>query len=303
MTGRLCSGAAAPSRVAFSRSWAGTPSSLRVQRRYLEYWGLSVTGRTQPYAQGDTFPRLDNTKYVVDKPSATAAGLTGNPCNIAYDSENIFSVKGYSAVERDHYQPLRGITRHAPDPVTAQQAQVVSDILVRLFSVPDPAGVEVGTTNNNKNTTAGVGGRPTLRQVWWGQLLKDFPSLKTPCTPTFRTNWEVFFAKATAVAHDDAALKALAAPFLREQMQGEKTYICYAMVWRFTERLADALATLGRAAGVERHEQRLSRVVLESVTKRTLDTLADEPWAHPETTSPLNVDVSQFRAWHEAGYW
>lgn len=263
--------------VATSRCGGSVPT-LRMPKRFLEYWGIGVTGRTQRYAQGEAFASLDNMHNVCDKPSAAAASLTGNQCNIAYTTDNIFSVKDYSAVENHHYQPLRGVNTHRIDPIAAETAARISGLLAQLLSAPSA---------------------PTaLRERWWSQLLTDFPSLATPCTPTFRTEWEVYMATATGVGHDDAAVKELAKPFLAKQR--EEHFISYGMVWRIAERLCDALDSV---PGVQAHERRLARVVVERVIKLSLDTIADEPWAHSETTSPLNVDVSQFRAWHEAGYW
>jgi len=256
------------------RCAAVAQASLVCQRRHLEYWGATVTGRTQPYAQGDVLPRLDNTQSAINKGTSAAASMTGNPSGIAYDASNIFSVENYSILEKEHYQPLRGITKHKVEPLQKDAGPAVAALLEDLAS-------------------EGV-----LEEYWWGQLLKDFPSLEKPCTPAFQKSWEEFYRAACAVAHDDAAVTVLSKPFLRVQMQ--KNYISYAMVWRFAERLADAMET---APDVTKYERRASRLVVERVTKLMLDTIADEPWAMQETTSPLNVDISNFRAWHEAGNW
>ncbi|EPY41031.1 hypothetical protein AGDE_01971 [Angomonas deanei] len=80
----------------------------------------------------------------------------------------------------------------------------------------------------------------------------------------------------------------------------QKKYISYAMVWRIAERLADALEA---APFLSRYESKTSRPAVERVTKIMLDTIADEPWSHQDATNPLLVDISNFRAWHEAGNW
>lgn len=271
------------------------PTPLFTAKRGLEYWGMGVTGRTQPYAQGEGLRQLDNMKHAVAQSSAAAASLTGNPNNVAYTSENIFSVEDYSAVERDHYQPLRGLTHHRIDPISPIDASTAHEVLLRCFGKDEAPAASSSTSAEGKNTDYSSS---TLRGLWWGLMLKDFPSLRTPATNEFRTAWEVFFTEAAQMANESEKVKAMATVFLKQQR--EHHYICYAMCWRLTERLGDAVELLPE---VSAHESRVCRLVLEQVMKLSLDTLADEPWAHQETTSPLNVDVSQFRAWHEAGFW
>lgn len=289
-----------------SRGMADTASctgALRAQRRGLEYWGIGVTGRTQPYAQGDMLPRLDNMKQCVAKSSTTAAALTGNPNIMAYDSSTIFSVKDYSAYERDHYQPLRGITTHRVDALTPGYASTVSTLLQRLFAVPD-GDHGINPSKPRANPDIPVRGL-NLRELWWTRLLQDFPSLKTPATPAFRLEWEQFFIKAAEVSENAKTVQELSRPFILQQL--EKHFINYAMIWRIAERLSDALAAMTRKAQHESivtpQEHHMAKVVIERIIKLALDTLAAEPWAHQETSSPLHVEVSQFRAWHEAGNW
>ncbi|KAL7695347.1 hypothetical protein N2W54_004410 [Lotmaria passim] len=243
-------------------------------QRFIEYWGSSVTGRTQAYAQGDMLPRLDNTRNAINKATSAAASLTGNPNGIAYDASNIFNVEGFSPLEKAHYQPLRGITKHKVEPLAASDANAAAALLKDL--------IEEGA----------------MEEHWWSLVLKDFPSMKKPCTPEFRTAWEKFYVKACTVAHDDTAVKAVAAPFLRTQMQ--VNYISYAMVWRLAERLCSVFDT---APEVNKYERRVGRLAVERVTKLMLDTIADEPWANQDAVNPLFVEVSNFRAWHEAGNW
>nr|CAJ2476849.1 unnamed protein product [Leishmania braziliensis] len=247
---------------------------LTVQQRFVEYWGSGVTGRTQPYAQGDMLPRIDNTRYPVNKATSAAASLTGNPSGIAYDASNIFHVEGFSPLEKEHYQSLRGSTTHKVEPLSPH---VVKDVMALLKDMSEDG---------------------VLEEHWWGRVLKDFPSMKTPCTVEFKKAWEAFYTEVSGVAHDNEAVKAISKPFLQTQMQ--KNYISYAMVWRLAERLCDAFAVASDLTMYERH---WGRLVVERVTKLMLDTMADEPWAHQEATSPLHVDISNFRAWHEAGYW
>lgn len=285
-----------------SSSFSCCPSSLRAQRRFLEYWGIGVTGRTQPYAKGDMFPRLDNMKNAITNPSAAAAAVTGNPNNMCYDSSNIFSVKDYSAGERDHYQPLRGVETHRIDPLPPGDAATVSALLQRLFATPEShASTAFPRPSNPDLPLEGW----ALRELWWHKLLTDFPSLRTPATPAFRKEWEDFFLKTAEVADDVHAVQELSRPFILHQL--EKHFINYAMIWRITERLADALEGMNPRARhqgvVSADEHRMAKVVLERITKLALDTLASQPWAHQETISPLHVEVSQFRAWHEAGNW
>lgn len=267
-----------PRRSASLAAAAGAASAaLVVQRRRLEYWGLTVTGRTQPYAQGDMLPRVDNTKHVVSSASAAAAGLTGNQNNAAYDSSNIFSPADYSAMEGQHYQPFRGSEKYVIDPIHEKDGAAAAQVMCGLME-PE---VEV-----------------SLEYLWWARLLKDFPSLRKPVTPTFKKAWQDFYIAALRAAHDDAAVTELARPFLAEQMQ--RNFIGQSMVWRIAEKLGDALESAPRAS---HYERRASRVAVERATKLLLNTLADEPWAHYESTNPLYVDLSGFRAWHEAKNW
>lgn len=252
----------------------GGRTSIFTQQRFVEYWGLTVTGRTQPYAQGDMIPRVDNTRYAVNKGTSAAASATGNPAGIAYDSSNIFSVEGFSPLEKEHYQPLRGIATHKIEPFAASAAKDAAALLKDL--------IEEGA----------------MEEHWWGRVLKDFPSMRKPCTPEFCRAWEKFYMEVCEVAHDNEAVKAIAKPFLRTQMQ--VNYISYAMVWRLAERLCDSFNT---APEVNTYEQRVGRLAVERVTKLMLDTIADEPWANQDATNPLYVEVGNFRAWHEAGNW
>nr|CCC89804.1 unnamed protein product [Trypanosoma congolense IL3000] len=251
-------------------------ATVLIQKRGVEYWGSSVTGRTQPYAQGDMIPRLDNTRHVVNKPSGAAASLTGSNLGIAYDSDNIFSAKDYSCVEKEHYQPLRGIERYKIEPMNESDGLAARSML------------EEAETSKSRNFEAS----------WWGAVLKDFPSLKKVCDDSFKAEFTEFYRNAISVVHDEAAVKALAVPFVRRQMQ--ENYICFPMFWRIAEKLADAME---KVSHVRNGTRSVSRIAVERVTKIALNTIADEPWAHSEMTSPLLFDVSNFRAWHEAGNW
>ncbi|EAN92065.1 putative NADH-ubiquinone oxidoreductase complex I subunit [Trypanosoma cruzi] len=266
--------------LAFYARARGAPSAasaaLLLQRRRVEYWGSSVTGRTQPFAQGDMLPRLDNTRNAINKSSSAAASITGNHLGIAYDGNNIFSVEEYSRLEKEHYQPLRGVSRYKVEPINEGDGLTTQRLMLEL----------------EEDTVVG------LDAAWWGAVFKDFPSLKKPCTSEFKAEFADFYKQALGVAHDEAAVTALAVPFVRRQMQTK--FISFPMFWRIAEKLSDALVT---AAAGRRHEMRVSRIAVERVTKIALNTIADEPWAHKDTTSPLLFDVSNFRAWHEAGNW
>ncbi|KPI89790.1 hypothetical protein ABL78_1053 [Leptomonas seymouri] len=271
---RVSASSALRTRTTTTTTTTRARTCVFTQQRFLEYWGATVTGRTQAYAQGDMIPRLDNTRHAVNKASSAAASVTGNPAGIAYDSSNIFNVGGFSPLEKDHYQPLRGIATHKVEPLAASVAKDAAALLKDL--------IEEGL----------------MEEHWWDHVLKDFPSMKKPCTPEFRNAWETFYVQACAVAHDDEAVMTIARPFMRTQMQ--VNYISYAMVWRLAERLCDAF---DRAPEVNKYERRVGRLTVERVTKLMLDTIADEPWANQDATNPLFVDVSNFRAWHEAGNW
>lgn len=258
---------------------SGTPfvPSLQIQRRFLEYWAVGVSAATQEFAQGDMMPRVSNVRIPVNQPSTEAASVTGNQNNMVYDSSNIFHVTEYSPAECAHYQSMRGTTTHRIDAVREGDGKAMVQLMMDLTS---PNAVV------------------TLDELWWRVVLKDFPSLHKVCTAEFQKAWQDFYATAGALVHDKQAVRELAAPFMRTQMQ--KNYISYAMVWRLAERLADALEM---APAMTRYERRATRVVVECVTKIALDTIREEPWAHADTTDPLLVDVSNFRAWHEAGFW
>ncbi|AAZ10399.1 NADH-ubiquinone oxidoreductase complex I subunit, putative [Trypanosoma equiperdum] len=251
-------------------------ATLLLQRRGVEYWGSSVTGRTQPYAQGDLIPRVDNMRHVVSKSSSAAANLTGSNLGVAYDSDTIFSVAGYSRAEKEHYRPLRGIARYKIEPM-AESDTVAAQGLLEQAEMSKSISFVVS---------------------WWGGVLKDFPSLKKVCDDTFKEEFTSFYKSALSVAHDDAAVKALAVPFVRRQMQ--EHYISFPMFWRIAEKLADAIEKVPQ---MQKPARSVSRIAVERVTKIALNTIADEPWALDEMTSPLLFDVSNFRAWHEAGNW
>ncbi|KAG8346368.1 hypothetical protein ERJ75_000133100 [Trypanosoma vivax] len=258
------------------RSYTATVAALFCQRRGMEYWGYSVTGRTQPYAQGDMLPRVDNTRHPVNKACSVAASLTGSQVGIAYDSNNIFDVEAYSRLEKDHYRPIRGISRYKVEPVGEGEGQTTLRAVEELESE-----VAVG-----------------LDVLWWGAVLKDFPSLAKICSEEFKAEFVAFYKAAFLVAHNEAAVTELASPFVRRQMQ--ENYISFPMFWRIAEKLADGLE---KRASSEVQGRSMFRVVVERVTKIALNTIADEAWANDDATSPLLFDVSNFRAWHEAGNW
>ncbi|RNF08146.1 hypothetical protein TraAM80_02903 [Trypanosoma rangeli] len=111
---------------------AAAVAALLLQRCRVEYWGSSVTGRTQPYAQGDMLPRVDNTRAAINKSTSVAASLTGNYLGIAYDSSNSFSADEYNRLEKEHYQPLRDIAHYKVEPIGAGDGLTTQELLQEL---------------------------------------------------------------------------------------------------------------------------------------------------------------------------
>lgn len=247
----------------------------RTTLRRVEYYAVTVSGRTQPYAQGDVLPRLDNTKLAVSNPTGAAAAVTGNQSNPVYTTETMFDLRAAGALECSHFRYSKGIHSWKVEPLADGEAMRAAKSIESLLD------------------------SPKVDKLFWDLLFKDFPSMKKAFPEEVKKEFADYFRQIVSLADDDAAVASVAEPFLLKHW--ETTYINPTTMWRIVETLA--LAVELQMAANCKYEKRTTRQVLERVTKIGLNTLAKQPWMHEESTSPLFQEVGGFRAWHEAGFW
>lgn len=252
------------------------PAALLVQRRSTEYWGSTVTGRTQPFAQGDVLPRAHNTFNGSSKAVPNSAALTGASHNVTYDSNSMFDVAAQLGAERYHNHSHNGVFTYRVNPIDAGDSGKVVEVFDELI------------TQKTKQ-----------QEHLWGRLFKDFPTLKTPLNSALQAEILEFYRAACGAADSEAAVEVLATPFI-EKLLVEHT-IAPHMVWRIAEKLSDAVELLTTERN--RYERRACRNVIERVTKIALNTLEKKPWTHPDAVDPMQMEVGGLRAWHEAGNW
>lgn len=241
----------------------------------IEYFAIGVTGRTQDFAQGDKFPTLDNTRVGVVSASGQAAAITGNPNNVLYDSESIFDLRATSKADKAHYRFMNGVDHWKVVPLNPEESERCATALKEFFSGND------------------------VEKLFWDKLFKDFPSLKTPFTDTLKSEYTNYFQQVVSVADDEAAVAALAEPFLVRQWA--ENFMDTATTWRIVEKLSIAVELHMNKSN--RYEKRAVRETLERVTKIGLNTLASQPWVHESATNPMTLNVGGCREWHEAGLW
>lgn len=252
------------------------PSALHVQRRSAEYWGMTVTGRTQPFAQGDMLPRTHNVLSGSKDAAPNAAYLTGSPHNITYDSDSMFNVEAQLGAERYHNLATNGVFAWKINRIDHGDAKRVVEVFDDLL------------TQQTKQ-----------QEYLWARLFKDFPTLAKPFQPSLQAEFLEFYRSACGAADSEADVSALAAPFVKRVL--EEHYITPHTWWRIAEKLSDAVELL--TSEKNRYERRACRNVIERVTKISLNTLGNQKWMHPDAMDPLQMEVGGYRAWHEAGNW
>jgi hypothetical protein len=255
-------------------SVAARPAALSSSRRTC-YWVLGLSGRVQPYARGDVIPKIHVERGLTGT-SSDAARLTGSQQNIAYDSDNIFDPKAFTPAEGQHYRAsCRQLSRWVVPPLpTNESAGVTLKVYERM--------VQTGKSN-----------------LWFESLWKDYPTFKKAFIefPGLQAQIEEFFRAIITVASDEAAVTAIAKPFMLEKL--EKNFIAMHVWWRIAEAL---MATMDLAKN-SRFENVAAQHVIERVMKIALNTIADQPWAHEELTDTKTVQLIGDRVFHEGGYW
>jgi hypothetical protein len=248
--------------------------NLLVARRNFEYWGMTVTERTQPCCLGDNLPDQYNLTGIA-KTSTDAQAITGQLWNPIFTQETMTNVSAEVAAQSKNEKYFNGIDTYVVNEVTAEQAETVLHVFRNL---PQKEG---------------------LRDGWWQRLFKLYPALKTPLDATARAQMEKQYESWLVNCCDEKAVADLARPYLVEMM--ETKYIAQPYWMRIAEALMDELES---SANTTRFTKRSMRLVTERIAKISLNTLADHPWSHHETTSPYFMDVGcGHRVITEAGYW
>lgn len=245
-----------------------------LRRLTTERWIFGISRATQPYCKGDMLPRLENEAYTTQTSGASAA-QTGNPSLPLYDTETMFNVVETTDLERKQYNLFKGVSNYKIEPVGEGEEITTLAIIARMES------------------------EKKLDELFWGRLLKDFPSLKKPFTADLKAEFLQFYKSAIAVVHDEKAVTELGQPFIAKQW--ETNYINPQTFWRISEKLADSLDSF--QSEHNRYEKRAARAVVERVTKITHNSLNNLKWVHNEVTDPNFMNMTSLRAWHEAGFW
>lgn len=251
---------------------AHVPTPTTPHRRF-EYWGAWVSVRTQPYCQGDKLPHLNNLTGI-GAPSAEGQYLTGSLANTAYTTEMLndpaLELQSVSRQTRWYNGHQRWVVTSA----TEKDIAMVKDQFEKVMS------------------------NAAHKDVMFKVLFGWYPQLKKPLDAEVQTKIVDFYRRMLNNIDDEAAMSAIAKPFMLE-MQRDK-FISQTYWWRFTEALWTALESM---PGQPRSAQRAYHIVLERVTKTALNTLMDHPWSHDEVGSPYMFDICGHRAIHEAGCW
>jgi hypothetical protein len=244
--------------------------ALAVQMRRYEYWGITVSARTAPSAQGDQLPGLMN-DAVAMKCDSDAQYLTGGNYNAAFSDEQMYDVaKCVNRNARTHAFHV-GVQTYNVDPVNAKEVEVTLE------------------------AWEGLGAEKT---AVWEKVFKSYPSLKKPLDEETLAEFVAFYTAAIASAEDEKAVAALAAPFVKKMATTK--FISATYWWRFAEAIMD---TLCDAPMQPRHTKRSVRLVVERVTKISKNTINDWDWASDDMVNPYTTDVCGHRSTHEAGFW
>lgn len=260
-------------RSHFTSVASKSTSPLTAARRTC-YWVIGFNSRGQPYARGDRIPSLDVPRGVTGTTSE-GARLTGNNQNLAYDSDTIFNPTGFSPIEAQHFR------------YNARQ--------LSRWVVPATDTESVDGTLKVFNRVMAAGGSA----AWFATLVKDFPSFKAALahSPNLAADIEGFYRKAIAAAADEAAVAAIASPYMMETL--EKSFIAPHVQWRIMDALMTTIETFKEA----RFEAATAREVIERVMKIAQNTIADQPWACEELTDTKTVQLVGDRLFHEGGCW
>ena len=249
-------------------------AGVATQRRNYEYWGMHTSPRAQPSAQGDKLSGTLNLRGIQANP-VDAMMLTGNGAVQAYSIDHITDRVAENRMVSKHVNFFNGADKYILDPVTVEECRTVLAIY---------EGFEKGK--------------------FWARLLKLFPSLKTPLDDATKLRFEEFYAKIIENAHDEAAVHAIAEPFVFEMF--ETKFISTPYWWRFAESLMDTMTehhTATASFSGRDYGNRALRVVIERATKVTYNTMNDWNFASDDFTSVHKHNIGAVRAVHEAGYW
>jgi len=139
---------------------------------------------------------------------------------------------------------------------------------------------------------------PAQKEAVWESVFKQMPNLRKPFTKEVQDSFINFYIEMSALAHDPAAMSAKAKPFVLENL--EQRFITQAYWWRIHEAVVNAVRS---SPGMKAYESKGVQMACEAVTKASLNTLADQPWATQDYTSSQFADYNSSRITHDAGFW
>lgn len=268
----------AAASIVVSRRTAAAASVSAVgaasQLRGYEFWGLHTTPRMPPSLQGDEIPKMLD---IVGREKNDAEGLylTGNGAAHGLTTEMLTDRVMENTVLRDKFRFNKGQDKYPLHAIVEKECEIVGEIYAKF-----------------------------PKDKFWARLFKQFPNLAKPLDDAAKKEFEAFFEQTIAVAHDEAAVNAIAKDFVWKYWEQKQIQWCY--WWRISEALMDEMTAFHGAtssyAGLD-FGNRATRVVIERVTKISLNTMTEWSFASTDMTHTFHVDPSSHRAVHEAGYW
>ena len=132
----------------------------------------------------------------------------------------------------------------------------------------------------------------------WENLFKSAPNLRKPMTAEVQTQFVDFYMGMCKLADNEKAMSNLASSFVIENL--EQRFITQAYWWRIHDAF---VAAVMKIPSMRPYEATAVKLVLEAVTKTSLNTLADQPWATQDFTSSQFADYNSARIVHDAGFW
>jgi hypothetical protein len=244
------------------------------QLRGYEFWGLHTTPRFPPDQQGDEIPKMLD-QIGRDKNDPEGLYLTGNGAAHSLTTELLTDRVAENRILKDKFRFNKGQNKYFLEDVIADECATVGAIYANF-----------------------------PKEKMWAALFKLFPNLSKPFDDATKEEFQAFYEQMIAVAHDEAAADAIAKDFVFKMWETKQIHWAY--WWRISEALMDEMeahhvATAsfsGRGYGV-----RATRVVIERLTKISLNTMTEWNFASTDLTHTFHVDPSSHRAVHEAGYW
>ena len=258
-------------RAAAAAATMAAPSS---QMRGYEFWGLHTTPRMPPDLQGDEIPKMLD-QVGRDRNDPEGLYLTGNGAAHGLTADLLTDKVAENKIFKTKFRFNNGQNKYYLNDIVAEECTTVSAIYAKM-----------------------------PKDNMWNALFKKYPNLAKPLDEATRAEFESFYEKTIELAHDEAAVEAIAKDFVWKMWETKQMQWCY--WWRIAEALMDEMNTFHSATASYTGKDfgnRATRVVIERLTKISLNTIEEWSFASSDMTHTFHVDPSSHRVVHEAGYW